>query len=39
MNQVETFLNNYEEQIKLTLFRDCIPSWIFKTDVVDILSA
>ena len=39
VNQVETFLKNYKEQIKLTLFRDCMPSWILKTDVVDISSA
>ena len=38
INQVET-VKSYKEQIKLTLFRDSMPSWIFNTNVVDISSA
>ena len=38
INQVET-VKSYKEQIKLTLFCDRMPSWIFNTNVVDISSA
>ena len=37
INQVETVVKSYKEQIKLiTLFHDGTPSWIFKTNIVDI---
>ena len=40
INQVETVVKSYKEQIKLiTLFHDGTPSWIFKTNIVDISSA
>ena len=39
INQAETGVKSYEEQIKLTLLRDCKPSWIFNKDAVDISSA
>ena len=39
INQAETGVKSYKEQIKLTLFRDWKPSWIFNKDAVDILSA
>ena len=38
INQAETGVKSYKEQIKLTLFRDCKPSWIFNKDAVDISS-
>ena len=37
-NQAESGVKSYKEQIKLTLFRDCKPSWIFNKDAVDISS-
>ena len=40
INQVETVVKSYKEQIKLiTLLHDGTPSWIFKTNIVDISSA
>ena len=39
INQAETGVKSYKEQIKLTLFHDCKPSWIFNKDALDILSA
>ena len=37
INQVETVVKSYKEQIKLiTLFHDGTPSWIFNTNIVDI---
>ena len=40
INQVETVVKSYKEQIKLiTLFHDGTPSWIFNTNIVDISSA
>ena len=38
INQAETGVKSYKEQIKLTLFRDCKPSLIFNKDAVDISS-
>ena len=39
INQEETGVKSYKEQINLTLFHDCKPSWIFNKDAVDISSA
>ena len=39
INQEETGVKSYKEQIKLTLFHDFKPSWIFNKDAVDISSA
>ena len=33
INQAETGVKSYKEQTKLTLFRDCKPSWICNKDV------
>ena len=38
INQEETGVKSYKEQIKLTLFHDCKTSWIFNKDAVDISS-
>ena len=40
INQVETVVKSYKEQIKLiTLFHDGTPNWIFNTNIIDISSA
>ena len=39
INQEETGVKSYKEQIKLTFFHDFKPRWIFNKDVVDISSA
>ena len=38
IDQEETGVKSCKEQIKLTLFHDCKPSWIFNKDAVDISS-